>query len=186
MKPLHPADRDLAARFLRYQDEEAFRLLFRRHTPRLCALARRLMAGRTTDAEDVVQDAWQRAAGRLESFEWRSALSTWLSGFVINCARERLRARPLVDGDAAADLDRLPAVGRSPAASVDLERAIAALPDGYREVLVLHDVEGMTHDEIAGHLGIAAGTSKSQLFHARRAVRARLGPVSREGHDDAG
>jgi RNA polymerase sigma-70 factor (ECF subfamily) len=58
---------------------------------------------------------------------------------------------------------------------MDLEQAIAGLPDGSRTVLVLHDIEGLTHEEIGRHLGIAAGTSKSQLFQARRALRARLG-----------
>jgi len=58
---------------------------------------------------------------------------------------------------------------------MDLDRAITALPDGYRAVLVLHDVEGYTHEEIGATLGIAAGTSKSQLFWARQAVRAALG-----------
>ena len=57
---------------------------------------------------------------------------------------------------------------------IDLDRAIASLPDGYREVLVLHDIHGLTHEEIARALDVAPGTSKSQLFHARRAVRARL------------
>jgi RNA polymerase sigma-70 factor (ECF subfamily) len=61
-----------------------------------------------------------------------------------------------------------------PAGLVDLEAAIAALPAGYRAVLVLHDVEGFTHAEIARQLGLAVGTSKSQLFAARRAVRHRL------------
>jgi RNA polymerase sigma-70 factor (ECF subfamily) len=67
------------------------------------------------------------------------------------------------------------AVAEQFAEHIDLETAIAALPPGYRAVLVLHDVEGFTHDEIGERLGITAGTSKGQLFKARRAVRARLG-----------
>jgi RNA polymerase sigma-70 factor (ECF subfamily) len=172
---LQPTDRELVERFVQQRDEEAFRLLFRRHTPRLYAIALRLMAQRASDAEDAVQTAWQRASTRLASFEWRSQFGTWLTAIVINCARERLRTRmwnaeaPLEDDFSSHD--------RGPGATaIDLERAIAALPDGYREVLVLHDVEGMTHTEIAEHLGIAAGTSKSQLFHARRRVRALLSP----------
>ena len=172
---MQPTDRELVERFVQRRDEEAFRLLFRRHTPRLYAVSLRLMAQRAADAEDAVQTAWQRASARLGSFEWRSQFGTWLTAIVINCARERLRTRmwnaeaPLEDDFRSHD--------RGPGATaIDLERAIAALPDGYREVLVLHDVEGMTHTEIAEHLGIAAGTSKSQLFHARRRVRALLSP----------
>jgi RNA polymerase sigma-70 factor (ECF subfamily) len=185
MTGLHPSDRDLADRFLRRADDAAFRTLFRRHTPRMYALALRLLAGRDAEAEDAVQDAWQRAAAALGRFEWRSTLATWLGGFVINCARERLRARPLIAIDPEA-LAVVPAPAASPGEAIDLERAIAALPDGYREVLVLHDIEGYTHDEIAGRLGIAAGTSKSQLFHARRAVRARLAGSRHEAMDHAG
>ena len=170
---MHTAEQALVARFVRHGDEEAFRLLFRQHSPRMYAMALRLMGGRAADAEDVVQDAWLRAAAKLGAFEWRSALSTWLTSIVINCARERLRAKPTISAD---DVDA-PAPAVAPAASaerIDLDRAIAALPDGYREVLVLHDVHGLTHEEIAQMLDVAPGTSKSQLFHARRAVRARL------------
>ena len=66
---------------------------------------------------------------------------------------------------------------------VDLERALALLPDGYRTVLVLHDVEGFRHEETAAQLGIATGTSKSQLFHARRHVRALLEPTGEVGNE---
>ena len=66
------------------------------------------------------------------------------------------------------------ALDRQDSTRMDLERAVASLPDGYREVLVLHDVEGYTHEEIAGLLGIDRGTSKSQLSRARRELRARL------------
>jgi RNA polymerase sigma-70 factor (ECF subfamily) len=136
------------------------------------------MGARGDEAEDVVQETWQRAAGRVGAFEWRSALSTWLSGILINCARERLR-KPGVEPMDPVAIDLLVArAAREPA--IDLERAIAALPDGYREVFVLHDVEGLTHEEIASRLDVAAGTSKSQLFHARRALRARLAPARSE------
>ena len=189
MTGLHPTDRDLAARFVAKRDETAFRQLFRRHTPRMYALALRLMAGRRADAEDVVQDAWQRAAAGLAGFEWRSALPTWLAGILINCARERLRAETAEAAAATpADADLTTPAGQAADAGLrlDLERAIAALPDGYREVLVLHDVEGYTHDEIAARLAIAPGTSKSQLFHARRAVRARLVTATSETTRHAG
>jgi RNA polymerase sigma-70 factor (ECF subfamily) len=170
---LDETDRDLADRFVRHGDEDAFRALFRRHTPRLYAMAVRLVGGRTADAEDVVQEAWQRAASRLDRFEWRSALGTWLAAIVINCARERLRVRDDRHGSTADEPDP-PAPTGAPAASIDLERAIAALPSRARQVFVMHDVEGYTHAEIAGLLDIAAGTSKSELFLARRRMRTHL------------
>jgi RNA polymerase sigma-70 factor (ECF subfamily) len=170
---LQPSDRDLVARFVGARDEDAFRLLFRRHTPRVYAVALRLMAGQVSDAEDVVQEMWRRAATRLGVFRWQSALSTWLTSIAINCARERLRQRPLIPVEAE-DLAALPAASSASAMSMDLERAIASLPDRCRAAFVLHDVEGYTHDEIAQLLDIAAGTSKSHVFHARRLLRARL------------
>ena len=182
---MHPTDRQLVDRFLATGEEEAFRLLFRRHTPRLYAMAYRLLGHQTADVDDAVQDTWQRAAVRLRDFEWRAALSTWLASILINCARERRRGRALelVEPD---QLSSIPAGARPPGTSIDLERAVASLPDGYREVLVLHDVEGYTHSEIAGLLGIAVGTSKSQLFHARRAMRASLAPPTHEEINHAG
>ena len=133
-------------------------------------MALRLAGGNHSDAEDVVQEAWTRATRRLAGFEWRSSLATWLQSIVINCARERWRVatwESLGDADASRTAH---GVGEA----IDLERAIASLPEGYRAVLVLHDVEGYTHAEIAALCGISEGTSKSQLFHARRALRAKL------------
>lgn len=175
-------DRHLVEAFLA-GDEDAFRQVFRRYGPRLYALALRLTGGRAADAEDVVQECWVRAARSLAAFEWRSQLSTWLTAILINCARESTRRSP---PPTDADIATAWAPAHPRAQAIDLDRAIAALPDGYREVLVLHDVEGYTHAEIATRLGVSAGTSKSQLFHARRAVRARLSSVSAPtevGHD---
>ena len=167
------ADRALAARYLLRRDEAAFRALYRRHTPALFGFALRLCGGRAGEAEEIVQEAWIRAAGRLESFRWASSLRTWLSGIAVNCWREQTREpRPdqeLPEGDTAA--------GRplgSPGERIDLARAVGELPGGYRAVLLLHDVEGFTHEEIAKLLGMEPGTSKSQLARARQAMRRRL------------
>ena len=119
-----------------------------------------------------MQETWIRAVSALAGFSWQSSLRTWLLGIAVNCCRELLRS-------ASRDL----ASAETPAASplsppsqapekIDLERAIRELPDGYREVFILHDVEGLTHQEIGGRLGIDAGTSKSQLSRARHALRA--------------
>lgn len=158
-------------------DERAFASLYDRHTPALYRLALRLTGGSEAEAEEITHDAWVRAVERLATFEWRATLRTWLCAFVVRCARERdrLAARswhviedlpPGADDGAPPDAyDRL-----------DLERAIMGLADGFRQVFVLHDVEGYTHQEIADLLGIEPGTSKSQLFRARRALRLALEP----------
>ena len=114
-----------------------------------------------------------RAVRGLAGFRGESAFATWLTGIVIRCSLEALRKRG-PDHVATSEASVNPA----PHLALDLERAVAALPDGYRTVLILHDVEGLTHDEIAGVLEIEPGTSKSQLFHARRALRYRLRPLS--------
>ena len=152
----------------------AFRSLYRRHTPALYAFALRLH-GNVDDANDAVQEAWLRALRGLGGFAWKSSLRTWLSGIVLNCCRERWVARgePLEVAPEA-----LPAATDHPELRVDLERAIAALPTGYRTVVVLHDIEGYTHEEIAAHLGVEPGTSKSQLARARRSLRDRLAPTA--------
>ena len=166
------ADRVLVTAFLRARDEKAFRAVYRRYTPRLMGLAVRLLR-ESRDAEDAVQEVWCRAFARIDTFRWEAAFGTWLSAILIRHCRERWRHRngmfeALADDNAAASDDpSLIAL----ADRVDLSRAIAALPDGYRYVLVLHDVEGYTHDEIAAFLEIEPGTSKSQLSRARRALR---------------
>lgn len=171
------SDEELVARFLAEGSEAAFRQLFRRHTPRLLQLGARLQGGAVDDAEDAVQETWIRAADGLRGFRWQSSLATWLAGVLVNVCREQRRARrggggPFDDGVGAGA-----ATAEAPAGLArDLEAAIAALPEGYRQVLVLHDVEGHTHEQTARLLGIEAGTSKSQLHRARRALRQRLGP----------
>ena len=153
-------------------DEQAFRSLYRQWTPRVFAVALRLLGGRRADAEDAVQETWLRAVRGLSGFRRESAFSTWLTGIGIRCALEILRRRP---GGAEAR-EPEPTAMTAPDLAIDLDRAIASLPDGYRAVLLLHDVEGHTHEEIARLLDVDSGTSKSQLFHARRALRVRLRP----------
>jgi RNA polymerase sigma-70 factor (ECF subfamily) len=170
-------DRELAAAFVADADEASFRRLYAAHTPRLYLSLLRLCGGREAEAEDLLQETWIRAAQSLRSFRWQSALRTWLYGIALNAWREAARARrgpsvplealPEERPDARSD-------SRDGEAMLDLEREVRRLPEGYREVLVLHDIEGHTHDEIAGLLGIAPGTSKSQLSRARGYLRLRL------------
>jgi RNA polymerase sigma-70 factor, ECF subfamily len=174
-------DRELADAVARSGDEAAFRTLYRRHTPALYRLALRLGGGDGPWAEELVQQTWVRAVEGLSSFAWRSSLSSWLGGIAINCARELWREmRTRGEMTLEHGRDELPiAAPRAlgPEERVDLERAIERLPAGYREVFVLHDVEGYTHDEIGGLLGIETGTSKSQLSRARHRLRAALAPA---------
>ncbi len=151
-------------------EEAAFRTLYRRHTPRMYAVVRRVLGAHRAGSEDVVQETWLRAVKGLAGFRGESLLSTWLCGVAIRCAMEALRRQPSLELAESTTGHERPQLDLA----LDLESAVAALPDGYRTVLVLHDVEGRTHAEIAELLEIDEGTSKSQLSRARRAVRARL------------
>jgi RNA polymerase sigma-70 factor, ECF subfamily len=165
------SDLALVRRFLEARGEDAFRALYRAHTPALYALALRLTGGDQGEAEDLVQESWVRAVRMLSSFRAASALRSWLCGFVVNARRERLRtAWRTVD---APDIEPVARASEDDT-TLDLERAIAALPTGARDVFVLHDVYGYTHEEIAGMLGVATGTSKSQLTRARTLLRVSL------------
>jgi len=168
------SDHDLIRLVLETGDETAFRDLYRRHTPRLLGFVSRLLAGAEPEDEDVVQETWIRACQRLGRFEWRSAFSTWLMGIGLNVVRDQLR-RSGRSRTIAADCAPNPCAA-SPAheSRIDLERAIRMLPDDYRLVLILHDVEGMKHHEIAERLDLPVGTTKSQLFRARKMMRERL------------
>lgn len=133
------------------------------------------LAARRADAEDALQEAWLRAVSALASFAWRSSLRTWLCGFVVNCVREQRRKEPAtadaVEGGFETGIE----------GTLDVHAALRGLAPGYREVIVLHDVMGFTHEEVGTLLGIEAGTSKSQLFRARSALRLRLGSGSVAG-----
>jgi len=150
--------------------EDAFRALYRAHTPALYALAMRLTGADQSEAEDLVQETWVRATRKLSSFRGESALRSWLCGVLVNVRRERIRTQwRIVDG-----LDIEPATAPPDDEVFDLERAIAGLPVGARDVFVLHDVYGYAHNEIAHLLGVVEGTSKSQLARARKLLRTAL------------
>lgn len=160
--------------------EPAFRELFRRHTPHLLQFVTRVLGSSRIDAEDVVQDTWLRAYPALVTFRSESSFSTWLCSVGLRAALDSMRRGKRHETDALFEEDAPysppPAEDR-----MDIETAISRLAPGYRMVLVLHDVEGFTHEEIGAQLGIAPGTSKAQLFKARRVMRALL--TGREKHD---
>jgi RNA polymerase sigma-70 factor (ECF subfamily) len=162
-------DRALAAAFLKTRSEAAFRALYARHASVVWGFARRLLPGREADAEDVLQEVWLRALRALPAFRWDSSLRSWLCGIAVNCARERWRERPFEQVEASVAAPTEPRE-----TEIDLGRALERLSEGYREVVLLHDVMGYTHEEIAEILDIEAGTSKSQLSRGRAALRTLL------------
>jgi len=158
-------------------DGRAFERLYRTHVARVHTLARRMINADVAD--DVTQDVFIRAWSKLSTFRGEAAFGTWLHRLAVNVILGRRtvlgaeRARR-VNSDVA--LDQAPsreAPGRRDL-TMDFEVAVARLPDGAREVFVLHDIEGYKHEEIATLLGIVPGTSKSQLHHARMALRKQL------------
>jgi RNA polymerase sigma-70 factor (ECF subfamily) len=156
-------------------DDAAFEGLYRRHVARIHSLVRRM-----TDAgiaDEVTQDVFVRAWGKLGTFRGESAFGTWLHRLAVNVVlthrrRQKTERDWLVGDDTALELVGSRQV--SAAAAMDLEQAIGRLPEGARQVFVLHDIEGWTHEEIADQLGLVAGTSKSQLSRARAALRRML------------
>lgn len=173
------SDLELVDRFMSRRGETEFRVLYRRHSPRMREVSRRLSADIGQGADDIVQEAWLRAVRAIATFERRSSLRSWLLGFVINVAREA-RRRAGTGPIYLAEPPDPPAEQTDPLMLLALEREVDALPPGYRAVLLLHDLGGFTHEEIAEMLDIEVGTSKSQLARARRAVRARLHPEPRQ------
>ena len=156
-------------------DERAFRELYRRHTPRLYQMVLRALAS-VEDAEDVVQDAWIRAVRSLDCFRGDARFATWLTAIAVNRIGDRIRRdKRWVFDDVP--LEQIAASRSVDVEMVDIEHALAALPLGYRTIVLLHDVEGYTHEEIAVQLGVTVGTSKSQLFHGRRVLREMLEQV---------
>jgi RNA polymerase sigma-70 factor (ECF subfamily) len=157
-------------------DRAAFDALYTRYAGRVYALCLR-MAGSRAEAERLAQDTFVRAWQRLDSFRGESAFGSWLHRIAVNAVledarRERRRTDRI---ESVYDIEvHAPPVRSHVEDRLDLERAIATLPPGARAVLVLHDIEGYTHDEIGAMLGIAAGTAKAQLHRARRLLRGWL------------
>lgn len=161
-------------------DAAAFEALYRRHSARVHGVVLRLAGWQRARAEDLVQDAFLQAWRTLPQWRGDAAFGTWLHRLAVNTALMDLRARrarPELDGDDGDALDALPSLdsGQRAAIGLDLDRAVASLPPRARAVLVLHDVEGWTHQEIGEALDMAVGSSKSQLHRARGLLRARLG-----------
>jgi RNA polymerase sigma-70 factor, ECF subfamily len=159
-------------------DAEAFETLYRQHASRIHTLACR-MAGSPEDGEDLLQEIFLQAHRKLGGFKGDSSVGTWLYRLALNHCLDYVRSRQAKMSRITETLDAEtsiePAARReTPIAKLDLERAIERLPEGCREAFVLHDVEGFDHKEVGALLGIAEGTSKSQVFKARMKLRGFL------------
>ena len=153
-------------------DASAFEIIYRENSPRVFALCLRLSGGTRDDASELMQTVFIRAWRGLSTFRGDSTLSSWLHRLTVNAMLELARSdkRRTARVFSMEDPDSLGAAAlcASPDLHVDLERAIAALPEGARIAFVLHEIEGFQHDEIAAQLGVAAGTVKAQLHRARK------------------
>jgi RNA polymerase sigma-70 factor, ECF subfamily len=169
-------ERELIRR-ARSGDAGAFESLYRINVGRVYALCLR-MSGESERAERLTQDAFVTAWVKLSTFRGEAAFGSWLHRLTVNVVlqerRSRLRRRERIE-EAAAEADSPVTRGIGPGTRIDLERAIAGLPERARLVFVLHDVEGYRHEEIAEMLGTAVGTSKAQLHRARRLLREMMG-----------
>ncbi len=170
-KPIE--DRELVTR-AQAGDMDAFERLYHMNVGRIYAVCLR-MTGNATQAEELTQEAFVRAWKKLSTFQGKSRFGTWLHRVAVNVvlsgfrSDKRRRARVVTTDDLTAVETAQPT--RQPGIRMDLEAAIAGLPEGARRVFVLHDVEGYRHHEIASMMGIAVGTTKAQLHRARKMLR---------------
>lgn len=157
-------------------DRRAFERLYRSHVDRVFSICVRMLADRTF-AEEVTQDVFVRVWEKLPGFRGEAAFSTWLHRVAVNVILTRRKAVGLQQERIVDDPDAVDATHSrhvSVGDRLDLESAIAQLPTGARQIFVLHDVQGFTHEEIGEQLGITSGGSKAQLHRARLLLRAAL------------
>lgn len=173
------ADAELAAR-LREGDTAAYEELYRRHGSRLYNLAYRML-GSEGDAEDLLQETFLQVFRRVDTYKGDAALGTWIYRLAMNLCLDRLRSKAGRNDRQTSSVEdirewRLAARGSLDGSikRLDLERAIAQLPDACRAAFLLHDVEGFEHQEVGRMLGVSDGTSKSQVHKARLRIRAFL------------
>ena len=164
-------------------EAEAERELYDRYVDRVFRLAHRLV-GDSDLAQDLVQETFIRAFDRLATFRGESSLATWITAIglsvTLNGLRKVKRFRQRETGLDEALTVAGGARRAEPDLKVRLAAAIDALPEGYRTVFVMHDMEGYTHEEIGTALGVQSGTSKAQLFRARARLRESLADFAGE------
>lgn len=162
-------------------DMKAFEELYQRHNRRVYSLCLR-MTKNVPEAEDLTQEAFIQIFRKISTFRGDSAFTTWIHRLTVNQVLMHFRKRSVKlehtteEGDTPVQIvrgtenpNRMPVLDR-----ISIDRAIVQLPPGYRSVFILHDIEGHDHEEIAKMLGVAVGTSKSQLHKARMKLRGIL------------
>jgi RNA polymerase sigma-70 factor, ECF subfamily len=166
-------------------DPGAARRLYERYAPRVFAVVRRI-TGEDDLAHDCAQEVWIRAFRSLPTFRGDARFSTWIHRIAVNTALQETRSHGRRGERESPISESLPAPApeQDPLLAQRLEEALDRVPPGMRQILVLHDVEEYTHEEIAELLGISSGTSKSQLFKARARMRRILRSSSGEPHHD--
>jgi RNA polymerase sigma-70 factor (ECF subfamily) len=181
-----------AIRLAQQGDAGAFERIYRLHSRRVYALCLR-MVGNTAEAEDLTQDAFLQLFRKIGTFRGESAFSTWLHRLAVNVVLMKLRKKTLPatsleestdpEDESSGPRREIGAPDLLLSGSIDrvhLERAIEQLPPGYRQVFVLHDVQGFEHNEIAGLMDCSIGNSKSQLHKARMRLRELLQETMRD------
>jgi RNA polymerase sigma-70 factor (ECF subfamily) len=181
-----------AIRLAQQGDAGAFEQIYRLHSRRVYALCLR-MVGNTAEAEDLTQDAFLQLFRKIGTFRGESAFSTWLHRLAVNVVLMKLRKKSLPETSLEESTDpedessgprrEIGAPDLVLSGSIDrvhLERAIEQLPPGYRQVFVLHDVQGFEHNEIASLMQCSIGNSKSQLHKARMRLRELLQETLRD------
>mgnify|MGYP003884260529 CR=1 FL=1 len=181
-----------AIRLAQEGNAEAFEFIYRMHSRRVYALCLR-MVGNTAEAEDLAQEAFLQLFRKIQTFRGESAFSTWLHRLSVNVVLMKLRKKSLPETslEEMTEPDEESTGPRKDVGSVDptlvgsidrlnLERAVDQLPPGYKQVFVLHDVQGYEHNEIAKMMGCSIGNSKSQLHKARLRLRELLQEAQRE------
>jgi RNA polymerase sigma-70 factor, ECF subfamily len=181
-----------AIRLAQQGDAGAFERIYRLHSRRVYALCLR-MVGNTAEAEDLSQDAFLQLFRKIGTFRGESAFSTWLHRLAVNVVLMKLRKKTLPETSLEESTDpedessgprrEIGAPDLLLSGSIDrvhLERAIEQLPPGYRQVFVLHDVQGFEHNEIAELMDCSIGNSKSQLHKARMRLRELLQETMRD------
>ncbi|MGH9793600.1 MAG: RNA polymerase sigma factor [Candidatus Acidiferrales bacterium] len=181
-----------AIRLAQDGNAEAFELIYRLHSRRVYALCLRMVSN-TAEAEDLSQEAFLQLFRKIHTFRGESAFSTWLHRLAVNVVLMRLRKKSLPETslEEVTEPDEETGGPRRDIGSPDptlvgsidrlnLERAIDQLPPGYKQVFVLHDVQGYEHNEIARMMGCSIGNSKSQLHKARLRLRELLQEAQRE------
>jgi RNA polymerase sigma-70 factor (ECF subfamily) len=169
-------------------DLAAFEELYRTHAGRLFSVACRLL-GNATDAEDLLQEIFMSAHRKLDTYRGEAALGTWLYRLATNLCLDHLRSRSgrsnqltdSIEDEQGLFDSSTSSLAEQTVTKMDLERALAKLPEGCRAAFVLHDIEGLEHREVAQVLGIAEGTSKSQVHKARTKLRALLTQTGSSG-----